>query len=287
MIKKIITLITSFFLFSPVFAALTDNPVPGGIVTLPLKAKSKPELYYHGHRVAVRKKGNQYEAVIGIPLNAKKKQQIVMQKKPVKKIYTFNIKPKTYKVQRLTIKNKRKVTPLAIDKERIESENQDFNQTIAHWQEGKPFEQTFIPPIRGYITSTFGLKRIYNNKPRSPHTALDIAAPTGRPIKATASGQVINVHHRFFTGNTVIIDHGQGVMSLYAHLNSIKVKNGQQVAQGDIIGTVGKTGRVTGPHLHWALYLNQTSVDPLSFVERKAILPKAKKKSAKAKKKKG
>ncbi len=130
--------------------------------------------------------------------------------------------------------------------------------------------------MRGPITSTFGLKRVYNGIPKAPHTALDIAAPSGKPVVAVNDGQVVNTHHRFFTGNTVIIDHGQGVMSLYAHLSAFKVKNGQHVKRGDVIGLVGKTGRVTGPHLHWAMYLNQTPVNPLLFVAKNKILPKSK-----------
>lgn len=270
--NKLLTLLLSVFFF-PLQAHIINSPVPGGVKKIPLKSTILPVVYYQGHRVAINKMGNTYEAIIGIPLDEKSKEQAARQTSPIKAAYTFKIKNKQYRVQRLTIKNKRKVTPLHIDQTRIKNEEKDFKKTIASWRDADPFSKPFIAPVRGYITSTFGLRRFYNDKPRSPHTALDIAAPKGKPVLATADGQVINVHHRFFSGNTLIIDHGQGVKSLYAHLSKFKVKNGQHVKQGDVIGLVGKTGRVTGPHLHWALYLNQTTVDPLLFVSKKAILP--------------
>lgn len=261
-------------------ASITNSPVPGGIKKLPLDTKRPPIVYYNNHRVAIKQTGDKFEAIIGIPLDVKAKKQAVRQTYPDKEAYHFTIRDKQYRTQRLTIKNKRKVTPHPVDKKRIENEEKDFNQTLAIWRDAYPFKKPFIAPLRGYITSTFGLRRFYNDKPRAPHTALDIAAPEGKPVHAVADGQVINIHHRFFTGNTIIIDHGQGVMSLYAHLSKFKVENGQKVKQGDVIGLVGKTGRVTGAHLHWAMYLNQTTVDPMLFVPRKEIIPLPKKKAA-------
>lgn len=264
------------FLSLPLHAQIIEAPVPGGIKKIAIASKTPPAVYLDGKRVAVQKGKHDFTAIVGIPLSAKGPQLQAQQRSPHQKRYSFTIHKKPYQIQRLTIKNKRKVTPLPEDTARIEKEQRDFDKTLAVWTNNKtPFATPFIAPIRGPITSTFGLQRIYNDIPKAPHTALDIAAPLGTPIKATANGRIINVHHRFYTGNTVIIDHGQGVMSLYAHLDGFNVKNGQWVNQGDVIGTVGKTGRVTGPHLHWAIYLNQTSVDPLLFISRKAILPPA------------
>lgn len=268
-------LVSALILSPPVFAQVKESPVPGGIKKIAIESKTKPILKYNQSRVAVIKKNNRFIAIIGIPLNIELKTQTIHQTYPYQQSYTFEVKPKHYKVQKLTIANTRKVTPLKADQARITQERTDLNNTLSIWRNnGQPFNKKLIAPVRGYITSTYGLKRIYNKIPKAPHTALDIAAPLGTPVKATADGQVINLHNRFYTGNTIIIDHGQGLISLYAHLNSFKVKNGQFVKQGDIIGTVGKTGRVTGPHLHWALYLNQTSVDPLLFLDRSEILPK-------------
>lgn len=275
---KTLSLLTLLCINLPLFASIKELPVPGGIKKIALTAKSAPLVQYKGKRVAVIKDKNQFTAIIGIPLDTPVQTQYIKQLSPNYQSKSFELKNKSYKVQRLVIKNTRKVTPLKVDEIRIKTEQEDFDKTLTHWiNDSSSFKQNFIAPVRGYITSTYGLKRIYNGIPKSPHTALDIAASTGTPIKATAGGKVINIHNRFYTGNTVIIDHGQGLMSLYAHLNQFKVKNGQYVKQGETIGTVGMTGRVTGPHLHWALYLNQTSVDPLLFISKKQILPLRKK----------
>lgn len=269
--KKKLMFIWSLLFALPINAAITNAPVPGGIKVLPLSSKKTPTVYYHGKRVAIKQTDSGYQAVIGISLEAKEQNQLVTQTKPTAKRYHFSLNKKAYRIQRLTIKNKRKVTPHEKDQARIDFEEKDLIKTLAHWQNDNPFIQNYIAPVKGPITSTFGLKRVYNGIPKAPHTALDIAAKSGTPVVAVADGQVINLHHRFFTGNTIIIDHGQGVMSLYAHLSAFKVKNGETVKQGQVIGLVGKTGRVTGAHLHWGMFLNQTAVDPLLFVIRKDI----------------
>jgi murein DD-endopeptidase MepM/ murein hydrolase activator NlpD len=106
------------------------------------------------------------------------------------------------------------------------------------------------------------LKRFYNGQPRRPHTGLDYAGDIGVAIKAPADGKVILAGEFFFNGNAVFLDHGQGLISVYIHMNERLVKQGQYLKQGDAIGTIGQTGRATGPHLHWGIYLNQTVVSP-------------------------
>ncbi len=127
---------------------------------------------------------------------------------------------------------------------------------------------TLAMPAEGPYSSAFGLKRFFNDQPRAPHSGLDIAAPDRSPIKAAAKGKVTAVGDYFFNGNTVIIDHGHGLSTMYCHMSKIDVKVGDQVDLGQQIGLVGATGRVTGPHLHWGVSLNNQRVDPLLFVQQ-------------------
>jgi len=133
------------------------------------------------------------------------------------------------------------------------------------------YETKPVVPLKVYkrISSPFGVRRIVNGVPSGVHKGVDFAAPQGTPVLATLSGRVVLAGYLPLTGNTVIIDHGWGLMSLYAHLSEIKVKNGEFVKRGQVIGKVGSTGRSTGPHLHFGVYLNDVAVDPLNFLKLK------------------
>ena len=124
----------------------------------------------------------------------------------------------------------------------------------------------FDKPVQGPLSSPFGLKRFFNGQPRAPHSGLDFAVPTGTPIHAPAAGRVILTGNYFFNGNTVFVDHGQGLISMFCHLSEIDVSPGDQLVRGQILGKVGATGRVTGAHLHWNVSLNDTRVDPAIFI---------------------
>ncbi|HEX5673933.1 MAG TPA: M23 family metallopeptidase, partial [Azonexus sp.] len=126
----------------------------------------------------------------------------------------------------------------------------------------------FALPASGPLSSRFGLRRIFNGQPRNPHAGLDVAVGAGAPVRAPAAGVVANAGDYFFNGNTVFIDHGQGLITAYMHLSRIDVRAGQPVKKGESLGAVGATGRVTGPHLHWAVILNNTPVDPELFLAR-------------------
>jgi murein DD-endopeptidase MepM/ murein hydrolase activator NlpD len=169
-------------------------------------------------------------------------------------------------VQRLTIENKRKVNPYKEDIDRIIRERNEMNKAFKSFENLAQPAVDFVLPAEGPISSPFGLKRILNDQPRNPHSGLDIAAPTGTPIHAPAAGRVTAVGNYFFNGNTVLLDHGQGLISMYCHMSETTVAVGDALSPGDLIGKVGKTGRVTGPHLHWSVSLNNARVDPNLFI---------------------
>ena len=123
-----------------------------------------------------------------------------------------------------------------------------------------------MAPVSGPPNSSFGKRSILNGQPRSPHSGTDFSGATGASVKAPNSGRVVLVGDLYYSGNTVILDHGLGLYSYFAHLSKALVAEGQMLKQGDILGEIGATGRVTGPHLHWAVRLKRTRVDPLSLL---------------------
>ena len=173
---------------------------------------------------------------------------------------------KQYETQHITIKDKRKVNPEKRDMERITRETKTIKTALRHWSDQEAVPLNFIKPVDGPYSSPFGLRRFFNEQPRKPHSGLDIAAPEGAPILAPTSGTIIDTGAYFFNGNTVFIDHGQGLVTMYCHMSRIDVQPGQAVTAGEAIGLVGMTGRVTGPHLHWGVSLNDARVDPILFL---------------------
>ncbi|MGM0562988.1 MAG: peptidoglycan DD-metalloendopeptidase family protein [Pseudomonadota bacterium] len=250
-------------------AALPDhNPTPGGVAVVPIgpaTGEQPPKARYYGKRVTVVKDDGQWVALVGIPLNGKAgpdKLKVGKRKVP------FEVKHRDYPEQWLTIENKRKVNPNPEDLKRIRKEVAPQRAAKRHFDENTWPDLVMHKPVEGPYSSHFGLKRFFNEQPRNPHGGLDIAADTGTPIEAPAPGLVVEAGDFFFNGNSVFIDHGQGVISFYCHMNSIEVEPGQRVERGQTIGTVGATGRVTGPHLHWSVGLNGTWVDPSLFMPK-------------------
>jgi murein DD-endopeptidase MepM/ murein hydrolase activator NlpD len=240
------------------------DPVPGGIALISVPDNGQQlKGFYNKKRIAIISNNNKHYAMVGLSLKSKAGRQHIELKwnDGRTQIKPFTIKPKAYEEQHLTIKNKRKVNPYKKDMDRIIKEKSRKNKARTYWSDQR-VDYNFIIPVHGRISSIFGLKRFFNEQPRRPHSGLDIAATEGTPIKAIETGTVIESGNFFFSGNMVYIDHGQGIISLYAHMNSISIKTGDKVTKGQIIGTVGETGRVTGPHLHLAIIANQTLIDP-------------------------
>ncbi len=245
-----------------------ESAVPGGVVILPLApaATTRPEVRFENKPVLVAAENGLWQAVIGVPLEAKPgTHEISVSQNGKDKTLLFTIEDKQYPTQHITIKDKRKVNPNQYDMERINRESARIDAALQHWTENNEVPFNFIWPLKGEVSGLFGRRRVFNGEPRKPHSGMDIAAATGTPIQAPAAGIIRATGDYFFNGNTVFIDHGQGLVTMFCHLSRIDVKDGQQVKQGEVIGVVGATGRVTGPHLHFGVSLNDERVEPRLF----------------------
>jgi len=250
----------------PTALPFNPSPVPGGVAAIVIHGKATPtppKATYHGEPVLVRRSTRGWVAVVGIPLSAKAGRDVIEVNGHA---VPFNIKPKRYPEQRIQLKDQRKVTPNAEDEARIAREQALMTPAWKAWPEGLVPSLRFSQPTPGGLTSSFGLRRIFNGESRAPHGGLDIKAPAGQAVRAPAAGVVVLTGDFFFSGNAVFLAHGEGVVSLFAHLSKVTVTQGQTVQAGDLLGEVGQTGRATGPHLHWSLSLNNARVDPRLFL---------------------
>lgn len=245
--------------------------VPGGVALITLPASGNTSsVTLNGKPVMVVEDGDSQIAVVGLSLSARPGEhtlEIRDTDRGTLRKQAFRVTDKQYETQHITIKNKRKVNPEKRDMQRISKEQQLIRKALANHAARTPDSLRFQLPVNGPVSSPFGLRRYFNEQPRKPHSGLDLAAPEGTPIRAPAAGHISDTGDYFFNGNTVFIDHGQGLVTMYCHMSRIDVKPGQKVVVGEIIGAVGKTGRVTGPHLHWGVSLNDARVDPMLFLD--------------------
>jgi murein DD-endopeptidase MepM/ murein hydrolase activator NlpD len=177
------------------------------------------------------------------------------------------VKQRQYRIQRIEGLPPDKVAPKKEDLDRIAADATLLRAARGRFTLSSDFLGGFVWPARGRISGVYGSQRILNGEPRNPHLGVDVAAPTGTPVIAAADGVVSLVHQdMFFTGKTVLIDHGLGVGTTYIHMSRIEVTDGQRVKQGQRIGRIGQTGRSTGPHLHWGLTWKGERLDPALLV---------------------
>ena len=269
--KRLVLLLLAFM---PAWAVALPQPqaVPGGIVHIDLAPASepRPEAFYRERPVMVVAEGGRWKAIVGVPLGVEAGEESLLARGAGgEREIRFEITPHAYEEQHITLQNLRMVNPDPLDLERIGRERTRQN---ASWQSFRFVAEpavSFILPVDGPQSSAFGLQRFFNGEPRAPHSGIDLAAPEGTPIRAPARAIVLDTGEFFFNGNTVFLDHGQGLISMYCHMSEIGVKAGDIVEQGEVIGKVGATGRVTGPHLHWSVALNDVRVNPWLFVREK------------------
>lgn len=241
---------------------------PGDIMTVTVKNSSGAvKGMFLGKRIYFNPSKDSQKAVIGIDLNVEPgKYPLTIAVKDSTITRTVVITKKQYPVQRLSLPENMVV--LSPENEaRVELEQK---KTAAIWpvESEKIWAGNFINPLPGKPLGTpFGVRRVINNIPKNSHSGVDISADEGEPVKAPNDGVVVLVDEQFFSGKSVVIDHGQGIYTMFFHLSEIKVRHGQAVIKGDIIGLVGATGRASGAHLHWGARVQGARADPLQLIK--------------------
>lgn len=278
-LKKFARLVSvCFALFSAVifaqdFPLPRHAPYPGGVAVVKLGPPDSQvrEVLFGGARVLTVRHAEGLLAVVGLALDTapgRHTLHIKAGESALKLAYdtTFEVKPKLYPAQHLKISS-RFTQPSPEDIQRNERDQIVIARAKTHWSADAPASFALDLPAQGPLSARFGLRRVLNAKDSASHSGLDVAIGTGTPLRAAAAGRVIATGDYFYSGQSVFVDHGQGFITLYIHMSRIDVKEGDAVERGAQLGLSGATGRVTGPHLHWAVLLNGVYVDPELFLK--------------------
>jgi murein DD-endopeptidase MepM/ murein hydrolase activator NlpD len=265
--------VLAFPLLAHASLPLSSN-VPGGVAIIPLGSVSTsadtPQTWFGDQPVLVTSDHGLWYAVVGLSLDVTPgSHELRVKIGGVTKTQDFVVNTKNYPEQHITLEDTSKVELSAEDEARADRELAVIQELKHHWRAAQDTDLAFILPVKGRLAGRFGLRRFFNGEPRAPHAGLDVAVARGTPVKASAQGQVLAVDDYFFNGRTIFVDHGNGLITMYCHLERIDVKTGDTVRKGQRIGLSGKTGRVTGPHLHWSVVLNGAMVDPELFIPAK------------------
>jgi len=245
------------------------KPVPGGVAVVEFLAEEgRPEVRYRDRQALVIRDGDRYQAILGIPLSAStgRHEYRFRNQDGDWETGNFQVEDKQYAESRITIADENMVTPDAEALERIGQERPRIQKALSTHSAADEVPVRFILPVEDVETSPFGRKRYINDQPRNPHSGIDIRGAIGTPIMAPGPGKVIETGDFYFNGKTVFLDHGEGLISMFCHMDEISVEVGDVLEPGDLVGKVGMTGRVTGPHLHWSVSLGNTMVNPRYFL---------------------
>ena len=250
---------------------------PGEVVVIQVKLSWLPvairaSAFGHSHRFFPSRSGEMWLGLVGIDLDTKPGEYpvilsvITSDGQNIQSTYILTVEPKQFPTRNLNV-NPSFVNPPSDVLERIQSEALQVAEIFSNSSAERQWQDGFIVPVEGPSTSSFGRRSVYNGEPRSPHTGTDFRSAHGTPIRAPNAGIVVMTADLYFSGKVVILDHGWGLYSYFAHLSEYDVIKGETVRSGQIVGKVGSSGRVTGPHLHWTVRLHEARVDPLSLVE--------------------
>jgi murein DD-endopeptidase MepM/ murein hydrolase activator NlpD len=281
-LKIIYPALILFFIIINQSAYSDENPITvssrevnqGGVIFVRIKEKDnkEPVLKWMNREVPLLYRSHKkiYEGFIAADLAQDPGTYVLnltYEPSGIKKQMEIEVTAKDYGVRKITIADDSKVNLNEKDLARATRESDHMNKLWGNSISAPFWERPFIMPLDSEVIGNFGRRSMINDQPRSPHTGVDMRGNRGTPVKACNDGLVVLTGDHFFTGNTVVIDHGAGILSMYFHLDKINVMKGDKISRGEVLGTVGSTGRVTGPHLHWGIRVDEQRVDPVGFVK--------------------